>query len=303
MTGPNRWLHRVVSWHSSLSLARKLTFLGVLTSAISLVIAMTAVLAWDLSSARTRLVRDTGMLADVIGSNSTAAVAFGDAKAAGEIIRALSVNDSIVSAVIWTKDGSQLARFDRTGTRPVQRVLPPRAFDIRPPRRLWCEFTDGVLLLARPIVLDDDVIGTVVIESDLSVLWNQAATSGLVVALVLLGTFGLSVVLASRMQRTISSPLLRLTYVTRAVTRDRGYDVRVENAGERAGRNRRADRRLQRDARRDSAPRRRARAASGGARADGRGAHRGAARGERRPASRATRRWKRAAPRASSSPT
>ena len=47
---------------------------------VSLVIAMTAVLAWDLSSARTRLVRDTGMLADVIGSNSNAAVAFGDAE-------------------------------------------------------------------------------------------------------------------------------------------------------------------------------------------------------------------------------
>ena len=81
----NPWLPRIVAWHARLSLARKLTFLGVLTSVVSLVIAMTAVLAWDLSSARTRLVRDTGMLADVIGSNSKAAVAFGDAKAATDI--------------------------------------------------------------------------------------------------------------------------------------------------------------------------------------------------------------------------
>ena len=97
-------------------LARKLTLFGVLTSAVSLVIAMTAVLAWDLSSARTRLVRDTGMLADVIGSNSTAAVAYGDARAAAQIVRALSVNQSIVSAAIWTRDGTELARFRRTDT-------------------------------------------------------------------------------------------------------------------------------------------------------------------------------------------
>jgi signal transduction histidine kinase/CheY-like chemotaxis protein len=214
-----------------LSLARKLTFLGVVTSAASLVIAMTVVLAWDLSSARARLVRDTGMLADVVGSNSTAAVAFGDAKAALDTIRALSVNDGIVSAAIWTKDDQQLARYTRSGKPTTERLMPARALSVESHEQ-WFEFTDGALLLARPIVLDGDVMGTVVIESDLSVLWTQAATSGLVVALVLVGTFGLSVVLASRMQRTISAPLLRLTSVTRAVERHGVYDVRVENEGE-----------------------------------------------------------------------
>ena len=232
------WLPRIVAWHARLSLARKLTFLGVLTSIVSLVIAMTAVLAWDLSSARTRLVRDTGMLADVIGSNSTAAVAFGDAKAATDTLGALTVNESIVSAAIWAKNGDQLARFERVARPTINRRLPARAFDIEPHHQ-WSEFTDGELLLARPIVLDGEVIGTVVIESDLSVLWAQATTSGLVVALVLIATFGVSVILASRMQRTISSPLLRLTSVTRAVTRDRVYDVRVESQGE--GKNEIAD--------------------------------------------------------------
>ena len=71
-----------------------------------------------------------------------------------------------------------------------------------------------------------------VIESDLSVLWTQAGTSGLVVALVLFSTFSLSFVIASRMQRAISAPLLRLTSVTRAVSRDRVYAVRVPSESE-----------------------------------------------------------------------
>ena len=125
----------------------------------------------------------------------------------------------------------ELARFRQAETPAVERELPGRAFYIKPHQQ-WSEFTDGALLLARPIILDDEVIGTVVIESDLSVLWAQAATSGLVVALVLFGTFGLSFVLASRVQRTISAPLLRLTSVTRAVRRDRVHDVRVPSEGE-----------------------------------------------------------------------
>jgi len=157
MTGHSPWLPRIVAWHARLSLARKLTFLGVLTSVMSLVIAMTAVLAWDLSSARTRLVRDTGMLADVIGSNSQAAVAFGDGKAATDTLRALTVNDSIVSAAVWTMDGKELARFDRASRPKVKRTLPARAFEVAPHQQ-WSEFTDGALLLARPIVLDGDVI-------------------------------------------------------------------------------------------------------------------------------------------------
>jgi two-component system sensor histidine kinase/response regulator len=221
------WRRRIAAWHARLSLARKLTFLGVLTSAVSLVTAMAVLGVWDLSSARARLVRDTGMLADVIGSNSTAAIAFGDARAASEIIRALSVDDGVVSATIWTKEGAELARFKRHNAPKTDRVIPARAFDVAPHEQ-WSEFTDGALLLAHPIVLDNDVVGTIVIESDLSVLWEHAVTYALVIALVLLVTFGLSVILASRIQRAISVPLLRLTWATRTVERERVYDMRVE---------------------------------------------------------------------------
>jgi signal transduction histidine kinase/CheY-like chemotaxis protein len=228
-----RALVRLRSWYARLSLTRKLTLLGVATSTVSLLLAMAVLLAYDLSSARARLVRDTGMLAEVIGSNSTASVAFNDAKAASETIRAVSVNDSIISASIWAKDGALLARFNRAGAPPA-RALPSQAFALQPDRE-WRAFTDGRLLLSRPVVLDREIIGTVVIESDLSPLWAQAQASVLVILLVLVGTGGLSFVLAASMQRVISTPLLRLTSVARAVTRDKVYNVRVET--ETGGRN------------------------------------------------------------------
>jgi hypothetical protein len=87
---------RVIEWYHRLSLSRKLTAIGVVTATVALILAAAVLMAFDLSSARARLVRDTKVLADVIGSNSTAALTFGDAPLA-EIIRAASANDDIVA--------------------------------------------------------------------------------------------------------------------------------------------------------------------------------------------------------------
>src|ERR1700692_4619871 len=88
-----------------LSLAGKLTAIGILTSATALVIAAAVLVVYDRSSSRERLLRDTTSLADVVGNNSTAALTFGDAKAAVETLRVVAVNGHIVSAAILSIDG------------------------------------------------------------------------------------------------------------------------------------------------------------------------------------------------------
>jgi signal transduction histidine kinase/DNA-binding response OmpR family regulator len=217
------------AWYSRLSLAKKLTGIGVISSAVSLVVAAATLMAFDLSNARHRLVRDTAMLADVVGTNSTAAITFADTKGASEVVRTVTVNDSIISAAIWERDGRLVARFDRTPGAP-QTSFPAEALAVREGEE-WSEFTSDRLRMTRPIVFNHEVIGAVTIESDLSSLWAQVGASALVLCLVLAGTFVLSLALASRIQRIVSVPLLRLTEVTRTVARDRRYDVRVEGGG------------------------------------------------------------------------
>ena len=228
MSNPERPWHRFTGWYRGLSLAKRLTGIGVVTSAISLVVAAVILMVFDLSNARTRFVRDTGMLADVVGANSTAAITFGDTKAATETVHAVAVNDDIVTAAIWDREGNLLARFDRDDAQGSQARVETLA-DWQGDKGNG--FVDGALRLTRPIVLNNETIGTVTIESDLSSLWAQAAASGLVLGLVLVGGFALSLALASRIQRTVSGPLLRLTDVTRTVTRNRQYDLRVERGG------------------------------------------------------------------------
>ena len=229
MASSNSWLTALRTWYSRLSLAKKLTAIGVISSAVSLIVAAAALMAFDLSNARYRLVRDTGMLADVVGTNSTAAITFADTKGANEVVRTLAVNDSIISTALWDREGRPIARFDRTPDVPIT-TFPREALAVGEGEQ-WSEFTSGTLRMARPIVLNHEVIGTVTIESDLSSLWAQVEASAIVLCLVLAVTFALSLALASRIQRVVSSPLLRLTEVTRTVAHNRRYDVHVDGGG------------------------------------------------------------------------
>jgi signal transduction histidine kinase/CheY-like chemotaxis protein len=210
------------------SLARKLTGLGILTSAASLVIAAVVLVAYDRASSRERLLGDTALLADVVGNNSTAALAFGDARAANQTLRVVAVNGHIISAAILLPDGRVLAHYERPGAALTASLTDTTTTRTHLP---WHAFGASTLQLTRPIQLDREVIGTVFVSSDLDVLRTRAIAFIRILALVLLGASGAAWALASRLQRIISVPLVRLASVTRAVTRERRYDIRAETSG------------------------------------------------------------------------
>ncbi|MEP7305947.1 MAG: response regulator [Acidobacteriota bacterium] len=230
------------------SLARKLTGMSLAAGQPAIVIAAILIMAYDGTSSRQRLVRDTGMLAEVVASNSTAALAFGDAQAAQETLRAVAVNEHIVWAAVFLNDGTLFARYDRSlagkgadaavansrGSRSAPTgpsALPADADAVR--RHAAREtFVQDALLVTRPIILVKDPIGTVFVQSDLTDLRSRAIRFGTIIGLVLFATFWLALFLAYRLQRIISSPILRLTNVTDQVTVGRRYDLRAEKSGE-----------------------------------------------------------------------
>jgi two-component system, sensor histidine kinase and response regulator len=220
--------HAVSTWISHLSLAQKLTAIGILTSATSLVIAAIVLVAYDRASSRERLLFDTVSLAEVVGSNSTAALTFGDARTATETLRLVSVKPHIISAAILFADGHELARYQRPGERSSPPLTDTTTVRTHAP---WHAFTGSTLQVTRPIQLNREVIGTVFVSSDLDEVQTRAMAFVRILALVLLGASAVAWALASRLQRVISVPLVRLAGVTRAVTRERRYDLRAEANG------------------------------------------------------------------------
>src|ERR1700730_16888629 len=111
----------LAAWFRRQSVARKLTTNVLITSTATLVAACAAFAVYDYSSARARLVNDVTTIADVVGVNSTAALTFNDAHAAGETLQALSVNDHILGARLFDLDGAALAVYVRGGAVAARR--------------------------------------------------------------------------------------------------------------------------------------------------------------------------------------
>jgi signal transduction histidine kinase/CheY-like chemotaxis protein/HPt (histidine-containing phosphotransfer) domain-containing protein len=184
-------------------------------------------LVYDLTVARAGLVRQTRMLAQVVGTNSTAALAFGDTGNARDTLRSAAADEHIVSAAIVLPDGRLFARYAAAG-QPAPPLPAPGTIE---PGQPWQSFDRGLLSLAEPIILKGELLGTIVVVSDMRELQGQARQFALVALLMLPASFALALALSSRLQRTISTPLLALTAAARHITTGHRYDLQVPEGG------------------------------------------------------------------------
>ena len=209
-----------------LSLTDKLTAIGAATAALALLTTAAAMLVYDYTSQRAVLVRDTAMLAEVVGTNSTAALAFADAKVASETLSAVAANPHIVSAAVHQPDGRVLALYRRpdspAGTRGPLDLAGARSIDVP-----WHQFEGEYLIVVRPIRLGHGTVGAVAIASDRGELRQRSLAVMKVLGGVLAVCLLLSLGISSQLQHLISGPLLELTAITRIVSNERRYDVRA----------------------------------------------------------------------------
>src|ERR1700733_6340207 len=111
----------------AVSIAIKLRW--IVTSAISLalVLASLAFLGYDYYTFRADKTKDIQTLAEVIGSNSTGALAFQDTGTAKEILKALSFEGHVAKACIYDRQGDLFAKYIAPGTQSQFPGLPQKA--------------------------------------------------------------------------------------------------------------------------------------------------------------------------------
>ena len=218
-----------------LSIRRKLTAIIMATSSASLLLASCAFLLHDLVSFRRLLVADLSTLAEIIGSNSSAAIVFSDAGRAGETLAALEAERHVLWACIYTAQEELLASYVRQGE-PGGQAKPggetePGGFP-RPPAARGHWFQGDRLLLATPVVFDGEPIGTVLLQSDLSEIRERLSRYAGIGAAVLLASSLVALLISSKLQRVISEPLLTLVRTARIVSERRDFSVRAGKMGD-----------------------------------------------------------------------
>lgn len=166
-----------------------------------------------------RLANDIKVLADIIGDNTNAALAFNDATTANEILSALRVKPRITHAIVYNVYGQRFAAYERTDSKQDKSTLQPA--DRRG------TFRDGYFSITRDILLDGRRIGTIHMTTDLAE-WNESLRNYFIVFILLaLLTIGMTLVLAIFLQRLVTEPISHLAETARRVSTQKDYTVRA----------------------------------------------------------------------------
>ena len=202
-----------------LSIKRKLILMIMAVSSVALLFASLAFITFQWFSFRQRMVSDLSTLADMLADNVTAAISFIDHKDAEKVLNSLRAKPSIVFARIDLENGPVFAQYK--SDRDVF------VFDEKLPRVDSYRFVKDRLVMSRKIMLDDQRLGTLYLQSDLRELSVFIDKSIITLILLILLISVAAFLLASRLQRVISGPLFHLADVSRVVSQDEDYSVRA----------------------------------------------------------------------------
>src|SRR5947207_253106 len=144
---------------SGISLRQRLVMLTLLISGIGLLLGCGAVLLFAVHDAKVKAAEELHSIAELIGTNAAAALAFDDALNGEKLLAALHTRPHIRGAALYRADGQFFASYLRPDLNG--KYLFPK----EPPAEL--EWTDAKVTMVRPIVLNDKLLGKILIESDL----------------------------------------------------------------------------------------------------------------------------------------
>ena len=188
------------------------------TTFVALLASATALLIYELLAARKSWLEDLQTQAVLVSKASVSALAFDDARVATENLSMLRLRPQIEAAAIYAADTRLFASFTAAG----QSTAAPR----------WSgpgaghDFSGGQLELRQPIVQNGDVVGTLVLRARYEVLPRLIGYSTILAAVSLL-SLALAALVATRLQRTITDPIVAVADVAREVVQQRNYALRA----------------------------------------------------------------------------
>jgi len=211
---------------SQVPLSTKLTRMNLLVSGTALLMACAAFVAYDLITFRAAILRNLSVQAQVLGSNSVAALDFGDPASAETTLAALRAAPSVVSACVYSKDGRPFATYkrDRADSIPRRADLPE---DVQ--ERQWTG--RGRVMLIHRIVFQGNPTGFMFIESDLEALNERLERYLMISGMVLLASMAGAAGVSTTFRKEIAKPIEGLAEVAREVSLLRSYSVRAAADG------------------------------------------------------------------------
>jgi len=192
------------------------------TTLTALVVAGIALVIYDLRIYREAGFSDLLTQAEILGRASAPALAFDDPKAATGNLQLLKAKPKISSAAIYNAKGKLFASYTR---RELDLDLP------RLPESEGSRIENGHFIVFRRIVENNEILGTVYMESDYEARGRLIDYLGIFGAVMVLSLL-IALVISGWLQSVLTKPILDMAAVTRQVMERRDFSLRMQKTTE-----------------------------------------------------------------------
>jgi signal transduction histidine kinase/HAMP domain-containing protein len=207
----------------NVAIRRKLMIMLLITSGAVLAVTCAAFIGYQYQGYRSAARHNLATLADVIASNSTAAVAFDNTSDETDVLAALRADKRVTRAAVYDARGTLFAHYPAAA---AQDAFPAH------PARDGLKFEHGALVSYQPIRQGANTrLGTLYLRWDLSSLRREIGLYALIAAAMTAFALLLAYILARSLQQQISGPIQTLGRAALAVSEKRDYTVRAPKLG------------------------------------------------------------------------
>jgi diguanylate cyclase (GGDEF)-like protein/PAS domain S-box-containing protein len=202
------------------SIRFNLALLILSASVLSVLLASIGFAIYERQSYRESAVRELTALADTLGANTAASLAFNDQRTAKEMLGALATEPNVLIACLYDNQGHIFEKY-RSPSSSSTLAVPALSGD-------GAYFDGQSLTLFRGVLLNGEHTGSIALVFDLRGFRSRLLEYAKIAILVLLLSVCAAFLVSLTLARSIGDPLVQLAAVARRISTDKDYSVRAE---------------------------------------------------------------------------
>lgn len=199
-----------------------------LSSAIGLILITSAVIFNETESANTDTVNELTALADVVGWNSAAAMAFDDPDAAKETLKALRTYSDIIATTLCDNNGKPFSQYISSNYKDNNNFKQLNISAWQCNIHGQTNINDRYHIINRDIELQGETVGSIHVIYQQNALIKHLEQYYLLITSIAIISFFIVVVISTRLQKMFTAPLTELMRAMKLVSMDKKYNIRAK---------------------------------------------------------------------------
>jgi signal transduction histidine kinase/DNA-binding response OmpR family regulator len=202
-----------------LPIRQKLGGLILVSSFFAVILACVGFAIYERQRVHADIADELATLADTLGANTAASLAFNDQKTARQMMEALRAEHHVLGACLYDNRGQIFAAYRRADLATAFRIPPSNADG--------AYFTPQTVTLFHSVYLEGDKTGSIAIVSDLTGIRARLLEYGKIALLVLFISTLATYLISARLLRIVSDPIVHLARIAGKVKADENYSLRA----------------------------------------------------------------------------